>query len=850
MAPAGFGKTTLMTQIHDTLAASGQPVSWLSLDDRDNDFSRFFVYLREAILRMGLFPLAPNQNSADAGENAFSDLRAESFELIDSIASTLCPFTLFIDEVNAIHSPDVFSFTIEVIRSLNPGQRIFIGSRTIRTVPLSFLEVSGQLLKIESDALLFDMEEASAFFRNQSQFHLSGNDIALLQQKTEGWAAALRLVSLALPAFDDVHAWIEGLSGGTESITQYLAENVLARLPEPLCKFMLETSILERLQGKLCDAILETTGSAQILNGIHKANIFLTPLDLNTDSYEFHSLFRSFLKAELLRTNPEIIPVLHRRAAVFLCSSGRYADALSHAIQSHDSALAVDILDLSVLRFVELGQLETVAKWLDAIDAAHIADRPSIQRARAYSMIALYRYGEAMDALAKLRAIAEEQGKDLDPEANMQLALLYEWMDRHDLSTPEVVRMAEQVSPTNYLAFGISRNMMAFLSMLKCDYMKAQQALDSANAAYEKNGLGSWPSTYTACFEGALEMLHGNARAAIQRFESGLSRAASVGQSIPSAYLADALYGKGDLDRAGSLAEEHLRLNRHVAPPDIVILSYRTAARVSFLNGNLDQSELLLTELGDIGDMRDLPRLKASAWLEKSRIALLCGDSESASRYFVLGANPRIWNSHRGACYYPQELDDPAIAAMRMDLVLGDIDLSATRLESAVKEAEHAGRRWRKIRLQCLLAQAYWRLRKRKQALELIEDALRIASKNGLIHVFADEPWCLLDLLEELSRRTSRIDAEYLNRLIAATSLVARRIGELVTSKKQNDVLTLRETAILKLVADGKANKEIARTLNITDNTVETHLRKINQKFETKNRTQAVTKARELGLLR
>ena len=850
VAPAGFGKTVLMSQIYSTIAAASQPVAWLSLDDRDNDFSRFMIYLREAIMRMELFTWPPGQNSTPTSESTFSDLRAESFALIDMIASSLSPFSLFVDAFEAIHSPDVIAFINDLVRSLNPGQQIYIGSRAMRVLPMASLEVGGRLKRIDPDSLLFNIEEASLFFNKQTQLRLSADEIALLQQKSEGWAAALRLFTLALPAIKDARAWIESLSGRTQSIALYLAENVLARLPVHLCRFVLETSILEHLYGNLCDAVLESTNSAQLLHDIHDANLFLTLQDSASGSYEFHSLFRSFLSIELKRTSPQLVPILHRRAAVFLCSSARYADALHHAFLSEDSELVVDILDLCVLRFVELGQLETVAKWIDSIDPSLIEDKPNIQRARAYSMIAIHRYQAAQDSLERLRVIAAAQGKELDSEATMQLVLLSEWMDLHDFTAADVQRLSAQMPPEHYLPYGIARNVIAFLSIVKCDYATAQKELDSAVAAYERCGFDNWPATYTTCFQGSIEMLLGNVRSGIQRFESSLLHASISGQSIPSAYLADALYEKGELGRAGSLAEEHLRLNRQVAPPDIVILSYRTAARVCFLDGNLDRAELLLTELGDIGEMRDLPRLKASAWLEKSRIALLCGDTESASRYHSLGTNPKIWDSHHGAHYYPQELVDPAIASMRMDLVLGDPEIAATRLEKAIKEAERYGRRWRRVRLQALLAQAHARLRRRKTALDLLEDALVASSQSGMVYVFADEPWFMTDLLDELKSNSRRIDKLYLNSVFMAANLVAQRIGELVAARTQNSLLTLKETAILRLAAEGNANKEIARIISITDNTVETHMRRINQKLETRSRTQAVAKAREMGLLR
>lgn len=720
----------------------------------------------------------------------------------------------------------------------------------MRRLPLATIEVNGQLNRIDTADLMFSLDETTLFFNRQGHGELSQKDIDRLQVKTDGWAAGLRLVTLALPTQGDVSTWIEDLSLRADRLAAYLSENVLAKLPETICSFMIKTSILDQFNDDLCDAVLETSGSAKVIDEIGRANIFMTLVDVNRRSYAFHSLFRSFLYSELIRTQPELVHILHRRAAVYLSSSARYSPAFDHALQANDTALAVDILDMCAMRFVQLGQLETVSKWISAFEPSVTWDRANIQRARAYASIAMHHYSDAQDALSRLRALAAKKGMQMDAEDTIQLALLFEWMDRHDLAEPEVTRACEQVSSEKHLAFSISRNIMGYLRMLKHDYAGAQQSLESAKFANQQCGIGSWSGNYTTCFEGSIEMVLGNSRAGVGRFEKALAQASVSGVSIPSAYLADAIYYKNDLVRAGSLAEEHLRLNRQVAPPDVVILSYRTAARVSFFNGNLDYAELLLTELGDIGDLRDLPRLKATAWLEKSRLALLCGDTETADRYFRLGSNPKVWTLQTNYSAYSQEVDDPLIASCRMDIVLGEAATAAAKLEVAIDQAKHTGRRWRKARLQCLLSQAYARMGRQMQALGKLEEALLSAEINNDVHIFADEPWCLVELLEELSLRNKRIDKNYLSKVLELTRELSQRMGIVALSKSTIGPLTLKETALLKLVAEGRANKEIARLLNISDNTVETHLRRINQKFETKNRTQAVTKAREQGLLR
>lgn len=849
VAPAGFGKSLLMAQCHGSLKSCGRPVAWLSLDERDNDFGRFVAHFQEAIRRLSLSPVAPIRSAAASDSSVLSDIRDEAFAWLDHIAALDSPFCLFFDEFESIRSSEVHVFIADLLRQLSPGQRVIIGSRSMHALPLSSFELEGRVLRLEASDLAFDLAETRDFFSQQIDQRLSASAIEATQVKTEGWVAALRLVALALPAQDDAGAWIVDALGRTGGIAQYLAQNVLVNLPARTYRFLTQTSILECLDANLCDAFLESRESAQILEELALANLFLTLVDLRTNRYELHPLFRDFLQSELKRTQPHMIPLLHRKAANVLYDSARYSEAMEHAILSQDSALAIDILDSCIRRFIDFAYYETIAKWIDALPAAQIADRPRIQRVRAFVMTAIFRIPEAEDALDRLESIAAREGKSLDAVVVAQRGLLYEWMDRFDLAERTLAPIGDSMQLNDPEVQAIFLNIKIYHSILRYDYSGMHEYNRSITALFRNTPTNLWARVYTRCFEAVFEMLLGNTRAAFQRFESALDMASGAVKSAPMTYLADALYGRGELAQAGSWAEENLPINRYLAPTDIVILSYRTAARVNYLSGNLDRTESLLAELGDIGDMRGVPRIKAAAWLEKSRIALLCGENELATRYFSQGADPANWLEHTSVRYYPHELDDVVIASARMDLVLGDAEAAASRLEAAIGEAENTGRRLRRVRLQSLLAQAYSRLRQRRQALILLESALEQAETGGLIHVFTDEPWWLPDLLEELSIRGHRIDKDYFGKVIAAIRLVSGRADDFVTARSQQDIVTLRETEILKLIADGMANKEISRILKISDNTVETHLRRIYQKLETKNRTQAVARARDKGLL-
>ena len=845
VAPAGFGKTTFMAQTHEYLVNSGIPVCWMTVDSRDDDFCRFFLHFKEAFRRLGLVPEIPTTVSPKL-KNAFSVMRAESYELVDTLGSTCDAFAFFIDDLDKIHSPDALAFLEEFIRVLNKGQRIIIGMRAAQGVPRRAVSLVGDMVRIDAETLSFAPDEIFLFFRHHN-IVLSGAEVATLKQKSQGWATVLRLTSLAFPQDGNVKTWIDNFVGSIGDVGGYFSENVFSRLSDEIREFLIRCSIFDELQADACDSILKTSGSLRIISEIYNKNIFITISDRANGGFALHSLFREYLLNELAQTHPELISVLHRRAAEYFAEKCRYADALHHAMRSENLPLAADILDVCAVRLVEVGQVETIAQVIDKLPPALIADRVTIQRARAYSMLAIHRLDDARDALGRVRQLAVRHGKELGVEATVLLILLYEWTDRHDLTATEITRINIDDLPEKHFAIVGYYIIRGQNSILAGDYAKALQYFSLAKSALDTNEMSWWPSTYLACFEGAVEMTMGNTRGAILKFEHTMATVPLALRSVASAYLADALYSIGETDRAGSVAEQYLEYNRSFASPDVLILSYRTAARVNFLNNNLDKAEELLTELGDIGNYRHMPRLKICAWLEKSRMALLLNDVEMARRYALLATDtPFPQNESK---FYPQEIDDIYIASARMKLVLDDAGLAAQHLEAAIQEARGSGRRWRRLRLQSLLAQAYARTRRRKEAVELLAETLRTAAKSELISVFSDEPWYLAELLDEVGAHGAPVPRNYFDKVVGAASLVVRQGGQAVPARRPNELLTLKEMAILKLVAQGKLNKQICHYLEISENTVETHLKRINQKLGARNRTQAVAEGRKLGLL-
>jgi len=847
-APAGYGKTTLMGQIATAAHGAGITVAWLALDERDNDFSRCFVYLRAALQRAGLIP--GDAAAALDPETAFSRLRAEAVDLVETVGASERAFLLCVDGFEHVRAADVAWLFTELGQNLLPGQRLALSGRSLRALPMASWEVQGRVMRLGTEQLTFDEADSRRFlFAREGLDQLPATAQEQLLNKARGWPAALRLLTLALPDGGPSLDWMRHLAGRWDAVSAYLAENVLTRLPAALRTFLLETSVLDTLYGAVCDAVTEREGSDALLAELHRQSVFITRLDTQPPCYQLHSLFRGLLDSELRRIDAGRPAVLHRRAAVFFSSSARYADAVEHARRSGDEDLLVELIELAALRHVELGQLDTVAAWLDLLPRQVVCRRAGLQRARAYAMTALHRYDEALDAMNRLRDAVQAGGRVLDAETQVQRLLMYEWMDRPDLSETEAAAACAEVGPDNPLAFAVAHNIMAYLSLRLADQAAAERHLATARTVYGATGLDSWPGAYSQCFEGTLAAVRGDLRHGMLRFQGGLASASLPNQAVPAAFLADALYQRGEIAHAGALAEEHLQLNRLVGPPPFVILCYRTAARVNALHGDVDRADALLTELGDIGDLRGLPRLKASAWLEKSRLAFWRGDHAAASRYLALGTAGRLWQSQAGGRCYAQELDDPAIAQARAALVSGDFEAAARRLEGLLATADAEGRRLRATRLRCLLAQAWEGQRRHGAAVTLLREALQVAVEQSLVRLVADEPWGLRSLLTEAVERMPPDPGGVLERLKAAVAQDAAGLGQRATPPSGPDLLTPKERAIVRLLADGRSNKEVARLLSITDNTVETHLRRIFRKLEVRNRTQAVTRAGELGQL-
>src|SRR5262245_31733867 len=372
-APAGFGKTTLLAQWQ--AAAGGGRVAWVSVDEGDNDPTRFWVYVVEAL--RSVEPGVGASALAALGRPSVDLYRAVLSGLLNELSTAGVPLFLVLDDYHLITHPTCHQTLTFFLDRLPAGVHVALSSRTDPPLPLARMRAAGELAEIRAADLQFTDEEAMALLNGSMRLQLATEEVERLAERTEGWAAGLYLAGLSLRGREDASSFIASFHGDNRHIADYLGAEVLARQPATIRTFLLRTSILERLSGSLCDAILEAEGSALPLRELERSNLFLVPLDDHRQWYRYHHLFAQLLRLELASREPALLPVLHRRAAAWHRQAGNLEEAVHHASAAGDFAESAALIARHWLTFWRRGQRATVTRWLDGLpDEAIMSDPP------------------------------------------------------------------------------------------------------------------------------------------------------------------------------------------------------------------------------------------------------------------------------------------------------------------------------------------------------------------------------------------------------------------------------------------------------------------------------------------
>jgi len=850
--PAGFGKTITLLQLRDRFRQEGVSCAWLNLDEADNDTPRFLAYLEEALQPLlTTRPLTGPRQGRSGSELAVS--------ILDRVSAQVGPFVLFLDECENIRNPGVSAFVTQLIDSLPSGAQLIVGTRTVPSMGIARLRARGQLVEIAPDELRFSADEANDFLIRQRRLPLKAEQVRRLHNTTEGWVAALWLASVALEKRSDTDELIAGFAGSNAEIADYLAEDVFGRQSEALREFLLKTSILDQLTPELCDAVCGRDDSAEQLRRIERANLFLVPLDERRSAYRYHSLFTGFLRGQLKRLKPEWRAPLYRAASDWYLAQNRTIPAIDYALQAGDTQHALNLIEAQAEAMLGEGRLRLLKKWFDGLPADALDLRPRLMLIRAWAVNLTH---GPHDALALVERLETLQMGDAESEAQL-LAL-----------RPMLLGMSDRIEQSHALGserwprvtaeFPFARSMLAQTlantSMILGNLAEARGYADQARQL-QTGKASRFNFALADSVDGAIDLMQGRLKQAAVRLRraAGVTGDDVLNHTSRNAYsgvlLAETLYESGDLERAERLLGVFVPMLQQLGLPDHLITAHVLLARIVGDRGERGQALHLLDELEGVGRRLELPRVVASARLERARGLIMRGDHAAARDQLDRSGDAALWQQVATRSYVANDLLNPALGELRWMVHAAAVAQAIPRIKEQLEEAERCNLHRRALKLRILLTEALRRDGQRKPSMRVLEKALDFAAGEGFVSTFLEEGPAVQGMLQEFLDAREGVSIagsgveQFLQRVAHGQRPAADRADAVEVHSSKVDVLTSKEIKVLELLAQGYSNDAMAGKLFVSESTVRTHLRSINVKLRAGNRTQALVIARRLKLI-
>ena len=850
-APAGYGKTTLVSEWRSSIGRDW-PVAWLSLEAEDNDLALFLKYLVAAtevaapgLVRNSAFLLERQQPPS---------AQAVLTSLVYELAGVSHDLALFLDDYHVITSLAVHEALNFLLAHLPPVVHLVILTRADPPLPLSRLRARNQLVEIRAGHLRFTPGEAAAFLKDMMGLDLSTDDVETLEMRTEGWIAGLQLFALSLQGREQPHGFVSAFRGSHRYVADYLMDEVLSRQPEPVRSFLLDTSILDRLSGPLCDWVTGHTGGQAMLEQFERDNLFVTALDDERRWYRYHRLFADLLVSRLQADAPERVAALHRRACDWFEANGQIQDAVDHAFAGKHFELAAQIVRKVGRPMLAEGGWGLLLGWLQALPAAAMEAYPDLTLYYAWGLVLTGQLEEVERRLNDLERLLAKGGEGMSgkslPGSNTNLrgqvaairsracylrgdfqsAIRYsqqalELLQEEDLTTRGIL----------YVNLGLSK-------ISAGDLDGACQALEAARRISQ--GAGNWVSALEASGTLAqVQEFQGQLRSAAQTYQEILQSAGDrLDPNVVAAHLnlGNVLYEWYDLDQAESHLRTALSTAQEIHMPDGTLLALLWLARVRLAQGDQDGSSALLRQ----------------AEQQKGRFPESILDRYTAGimAYLALQRGDQVDAQRRVSRFTPFPEHDLSenfilrkieyLAQVRLLIARGNwaqAEQFLEQLQIAAESGSFTGAWIEILALRALVRQGQADL---SGAVDLLGQALQRAEPEGYTAAFVDLGAPMLQLLRQAQSRG--ISPEPVDRLLSKMAGAYRASSPHL--QPLIEPLSERELEVLRLVAAGKSNRQIAEELVLATGTVKKHLSNIFGKLNAGSRTECVARARELHL--
>lgn len=860
-APAGFGKTTLLASL--AREDGNRAVAWLSLDAADSDPTAFWTGVVTAL--RGAMPGVGDQ---------VASLLAQPRSPIDFMIATLLnemakagEVLVVLDDYHLADGPEIAEGMTFLVEHLPPNARLVLSTRADPDLPLARWRARGELLELRAADLRFTSDETSTYLSGATSARLTAEQVGVLEDRTEGWIAALQLAAISLRRHDDVAGFIAGFAGDDRYVVDYLVEEVLAHQPPGVRDFLLRSAVLDRLCGPLCDAVVGTEDAGRVLADIERANLFLLALDDRRQWYRYHQLFSDVLRARLLAEQPDLVSVLHRRASRWHEEHDLIDEAINHALKAKDFDRAAYLVEMAVPEIRRRRQEAKVHGWLMALPKETVRRRPVLSVfCAALSMLA----GD-LDAVGSRLDDAERalDAADADGDGGGVIA----WADTTELRTlPATIAIyraslaqahgdvagtirhaqvaLDLAGPHDHLARGAAAGFLGLSAWADGDVSRALETFGQAVASLHAAG-NVIDELSGAVVLADLWRAMGRPSRASELCERALGKAEALGEPMCRA-AAELHVALSELDvEAGGLdsARRHLASAHDLVGRTPLTEShfryFVASALVSGAEGDLEGAMVHLNRAeqlyrpGFFPDVRPIPAIRARVRIRQGRLAAA---SDWARERDV---------SATGPAQYLREFDHLTLVR----LILAEhrtrpgTDEVTLLLERLWENAETSGRAGSLLEIAVLTALHHDAQGRRTQALTALAEAFALAPEpEAHVRLFLDEGEPMVALLRAADQ--DGLAGAHPRRLLHLAANSHPRLPRAHGCEPPlADPLSDRELQVLGLLDGDLSGPQIAAALFISPNTLRTHTKHIFTKLGVGSRRAAVLSAHQHGLL-
>ncbi|GHO51112.1 LuxR C-terminal-related transcriptional regulator [Ktedonospora formicarum] len=841
-APAGFGKTSL---ISSWVRGIGRPTAWLSLDEAENTPTRFLAYLVAALQTI----------EGTIGEGVLVALHSSQppptemilTALLNELTTRSDHFILVLDDYHVIDAKPVEQILSYLVNHLPPQMHLVISTREDPQFSLARLRAQDHLTELRAADLRFTLSEATAFLNQMMGHPLADHDIATLEKRTEGWIAGLQFAALAMQGHQDTTRFITSFTGTHHFVLDYLIEEVLSKQDAHVQAFLLYTSILKQMCGSLCEAVVpDSSLSGQTtLEYLERTNLFIIPLDNERRWYRYHHLFAELLRKRLQSTTASpmgeerhLIAELHRRASVWYEENGLELEAFHHAVAAHDIDRATRLVEGKGMSLPFLGTVAPVLSWLESLPTADLDARPSLWVVYASAVL----FVGKNTAVEQKRQAAEVALQGTEPDDRVQdligriasmratLAVM-----QHDVETI----MTQSHRALSYLhSNNLSLRTAITWTLGYAHQLQGDRA--AASRAYREiiaSGKSLEDSIYTIAAMvslGQVQETNNQLPLATQTYKRALQLAGNPPLLIACEAhlgLARILYQWNNLEEAWQHGQQCIHLTQQIESIDTSISYAVFLAHLKLTQGDMISATAILAE--------------AEEFVRRQNFEHRMSDVAAAQVLPLL---------HRGdfstAAELAQEYQLP-LSQARVYLAKGETSAALTVLESWREQVEGKGWQDEQLKVMVLQALALQAHGEQDQAVHLVCDALAIAEPAGFIRLFVNEGAAMALLLSQ-AQAFGRMP-NYIRKLLTVWKAEEHKnetaAHPFPPTQSLIEPLSRREVEVLQLIAQGLSNQEISERLVLALETVKGHNKKIFGKLHVQRRTEAVARARLLGLL-